>query len=66
MKCDECGTEYEQKMNPYYKAGILIGTYPMLFCNKCKETVIEGTVCKEMEKDLKKRNLWGKQIKIEC
>jgi hypothetical protein len=64
LTCDECGGKVERKKLPYYKSGQHIGDYPMLICKKCKETTIEAEICGEIEKELKKRKLWGVKDRI--
>lgn len=64
LTCDECGGTIEKKKLPYYKSGQHIGDYLMLVCNNCGETSIEASVCNEIEKELKKRHLWGTKDKI--
>ena len=63
LKCDECNGTYERKNHPYYTAGQYIGLYPMLVCDTCKDILIEASICAEMEKELKRRKLWGLQAK---
>ncbi len=59
MICDECGGKIERKKRQYKILGQNIGLYPMLECTTCHEVLIEGTVSEQIEKELKKRGLWG-------
>ena len=59
MKCTECDGEYVKKLVPYSFAGQRIGTYQALVCNSCGDTMFENDACDAMEKELKRRGLWG-------
>lgn len=61
MICDECGGKLERKKLPYKILDQTIGEYPMLQCNKCREILIEGPVASDIEKELKKRGLFGRR-----
>ncbi|MCX6709046.1 MAG: hypothetical protein NTW67_05375 [Candidatus Woesearchaeota archaeon] len=63
IKCTECEGIYIKKDIPYEYLGQRIGIYPALVCNKCGDTMFEGPICIEMEKELKRRKLWGLQTK---
>ena len=65
IKCTECDGMYHEKMIPYDYAGQRIGVYPALVCNKCGDTMFESKACDAMEKELKRRNLWGLGAKLE-
>lgn len=63
MKCAECTGTYARKKTSYTFMGHYIGDYDKLICNKCGDTVIEGSVVAETEKELKRRGLWGLRSK---
>ncbi len=50
---------YVRKKVPFNFRGQHIGVYEELICTKCGDAVTEGPVVAEMEKELKKRGLWG-------
>ena len=59
IKCTECDGVYERKKVPFDYLGQRVGIYQALVCNKCEDTMFESAVCAKMEKELKKRGLWG-------
>ncbi len=59
IKCTECEGSYVKKKVPYDYLGQRIGVYPALVCNKCGDTMFERPACQAMEKELKRRGLWG-------
>ena len=65
IKCTECDGTYVKKVLPFNFHGQFIGNYPALICDVCGDTMHEGPVVAEMEKELKKRNLWGLRRKTE-
>ncbi len=65
LKCFECKGTYVKKIQPYEYRGQIIGKYPILICDTCGDAVYESTTCDQMEKELKKRKLWGLRAKEE-
>lgn len=59
INCTECDGNYENKSVSYSCAGVNIGDFPALVCNKCGDTMFESHVREAIEKELKKRKLWG-------
>ena len=65
IKCTECEGHYAKRKVHYDYAGYRIGTYPALVCDKCGDTMFESDACDAMEKELKRRKLWGLRSKGE-
>ena len=58
--CYECDLGKLIKKNVEYRQyDVLIGKYPAEVCTKCDEIFFSGDAVEKIEKELKRRNLWG-------
>ena len=63
-KCDNCGKgNLERKNVEYNLLGSTLGNFEALVCSKCGETIFNGETFELIEKEAKKRGLWGLSAK---
>lgn len=61
-KCDECGGKLAEKMVDFNVDGILIGKFKAEVCIKCGEEVFSEKVSKAIERETKKKGLFGRKF----
>ena len=63
-KCGECekGTLKRKKVD-YILLGVNLGNFEALVCSECGETIFDGNVFELIEREAKKKGLWGLSAK---
>ncbi|MBI5066097.1 hypothetical protein HZA97_07715 [Candidatus Woesearchaeota archaeon] len=61
--CWDCGKKMIKKNVEYSLYGILIGKFPALVCDNCKETLFSEETSKKITQLVKEKGLWGLQAK---
>ncbi len=61
--CWECGKKMVTKKVEYSLYGILIGKFPALVCENCKEHFFSEETSKKITQIVKEKGLWGLQAK---
>ena len=60
MKCYECEKgELKKKNIEYYQYGISLGTFEAEVCSNCNETFFTAESMEKIEKESKKKDLFG-------
>ncbi|MBI4919494.1 hypothetical protein HY837_06175 [archaeon] len=61
--CWDCGKKMVKKNVDYSLYGIVIGKFPALVCESCKETFFSEEASKKITQMVKEKGLWGLQAK---
>ncbi|MEK6964567.1 MAG: hypothetical protein AABX70_09205 [Nanoarchaeota archaeon] len=59
MNCEECGGKTVKKQVPYKHLGVDLGRFEAKVCTKCDETVFSMKEATRIEKEAKKKGIWG-------
>ncbi len=63
-KCDNCGKGTLKRKNvDYFLLGLNLGNFEAYVCSECEETVFDGETFELIEKEAKKKGLWGLSAK---
>ena len=63
-KCDKCGKGILRRKNVEYNLlWTSLGTFEALVCDGCGETIFDGNSFEIIEKEAKKKGLWGLSAK---
>jgi len=61
--CWDCGKKMIKKNIEYSLYGILIGKFPAIVCETCKESFFSEETSKKITQIIKSKGLWGLQAK---